>query len=271
MERVIPTYDKNLNRYNALESSSIYFLLDLKERTGKVEVSLKEGLEFDFLLINYENVEEIHFDVPANTSLNVASLMHFAKKDLKFSADVAQNSVLTGYFADFITSDCKADITINLNGEGAVCRWHLASLSEKNEHKEFAVNIYHNALNTYSKMDNYGVVRDNAKLVFAGIGKICNGMHGSKAHQNAKIMVFDKLSNGVAKPVLKIDENDVEASHAAVVGKINDEHIFYLTSRGLTEDEAKRLITFGYLKPIIKGFEDDEFKEEIINLIEGKM
>ena len=74
MERLIPTYDKNLNRYNALESSSKYFLLDLKERAGKVEVSLKEGLEFDFLLINYENVEEIHFDVPANTSLNVASL-----------------------------------------------------------------------------------------------------------------------------------------------------------------------------------------------------
>ena len=271
MERLIPTYDKNLNRYNALESSSKYFLLDLKERTGKVEVNLKEGQEFDFLLINYENVEEIHFDVPANTSLNVASLMHFAKKDLKFSASVGQNGVITGYFADFITSDCKGDICINLNGEGAVCRWHLASLSEKNEHKEFAVNIYHNALNTYSKMDNYGVVRDNAKLVFAGVGKICNGMHGSKAHQNAKIMVFDKLSNGIAKPVLKIDENDVEASHAAVVGKINDEHIFYLTSRGLTEDEAKRLITFGYLKPIIKGFEDEEYKEEIINLIEGKM
>ena len=271
MERVIPSYDKNQNKYSVVDSSSKYFLLDLKDVTGKVEVNLKEGLEFDFLLINYENVEEIHFDVPENSSLNVASLMHFAKKDVKFSADVAQNGALTGYFADFITSDCKADIIVNLNGEGSVCRWHLASLCEKNEHKQFAVNIYHNALNTYSKMDNYGVVRDNAKLVFAGISQIRNGMHGSKAHQNAKIMVFDKTSNGVAKPILKIDENDVEASHAAVVGKINDEHIFYLTSRGLSEDEAKRLITFGYLKPIIKGFEDEEYKEEIIKLIEGKM
>ena len=271
MERLTPSYDKNLNRYNVLESSSKYFLLDLKDKSGKVEISIKEGSDFDFLLINYEKVEEIHFDVPANVTINVASLMHFDKKEVKITADVAQNGVFTGYFADFITSDCKADITVNLNGEGAICRWHLASLTEKKQHKEFAVNIYHNALNTYSKMDNYGVVRDDAKLVFAGISQIRNGMHGSKAHQNAKIMVFDKLSNGVAKPILKIDENDVEASHAAVVGKINDEHIFYLTSRGLSEDEAKRLITFGYLKPIIKGFEDDEYKEEIINLIEGKM
>ncbi|MBO4856152.1 MAG: SufD family Fe-S cluster assembly protein [Bacilli bacterium] len=271
MERIVPNYDKNLNRYLVLESSSKYFLLDLKEKTGKIEIAIQDGLDFDFLLINYENVEEVHFDVPENVNVNVASLMHFDKKDLKITADVAKNSTFTTYFADFITSDCKGDITVNLNGEGAICRWHLASLTEKNEHKEFAVNIYHNALNTYSKMDNYGVVRDEAKLVFAGIGKISNGMHGSKAHQNAKIMVFDKNSNGIAKPVLKIDENDVEASHAAVVGKINDEHIFYLTSRGLTEDEAKRLITFGYLKPIIKGFEDEEYKEEIINLIEGKM
>ena len=271
MERLLPNYDKNLNRYNVLESASKFFLLDFKDREGKVEINIQEGTNFDFLLINYEKVQEIHFEVPANVTVNVASLMHFDKKDLKITANVAQNAVFSGYFADFITSDCKADITINLNGEGAICRWHLASLTEKNEHKEFAVNIYHNALNTYSKMDNYGVVRDNAKLVFAGIGKIENGMHGSKAHQNAKIMVFDKTSNGVAKPVLKIDENDVEASHAAVVGKINDEHIFYLTSRGLTEDEAKRLITFGYLKPIIKGFEDEEYKEKIINLIEGKM
>ena len=120
-------------------------------------------------------------------------------------------------------------------------------------------------------MDNYGVVRDDGKLVFSGIGKIANGQHGSKAHQNAKIMVFDKNSIGVAKPILKIDENDIEASHAAIVGKINDEHIFYLTSRGLSEDDAKRLITFGYLKPIIKGFEDEELKEQITNLIEGKM
>ena len=115
------------------------------------------------------------------------------------------------------------------------------------------------------------MVRDNGKLSFSGICKIEHGSHGSKAHQNAKIMVFDKLSDGVAKPILKIDDNDIEASHAAVVGKINDEHIFYLTSRGLTEDEAKRIITLGYLKPILGGFSDENIRDEIEKLIEGDM
>ena len=84
-------------------------------------------------------------------------------------------------------------------------------------------------------------------------------------------MVFDKASNAVAKPILQIDENDIEASHAAIVGKINDEHLFYLTSRGLTDAEAKELITFGYLKPILNGFDEENIKEEITELIEGRM
>ena len=84
-------------------------------------------------------------------------------------------------------------------------------------------------------------------------------------------MVFDRLSNAVAKPILKIDENDIEASHAAVVGKINDDHLFYLTSRGISEKEAKELITFGYLKPILVGFNDQEVIDEINKLIEGRM
>ena len=84
-------------------------------------------------------------------------------------------------------------------------------------------------------------------------------------------MVFDKASNAIAKPILKIDENDIEASHAAVVGKINDEHLFYLTSRGVDEMAAKQLITYGYLKPILNGFKEEQIREHISSLIEGRM
>ena len=84
-------------------------------------------------------------------------------------------------------------------------------------------------------------------------------------------MVFDEASSAIAKPILKIDENDIEASHAAVVGKINDEHLFYMTSRGLSEAEAKELITFGYLKPILAGFNDDNTRAYISSLIERRM
>ena len=83
-------------------------------------------------------------------------------------------------------------------------------------------------------------------------------------------MVFDPKSDAIAKPILKIDENDIEANHAAAVGKISDEHLFYLTSRGLSIEEAKLIITLGYLKPIFKGFDED--KAEYMNeLIGGRL
>ena len=84
-------------------------------------------------------------------------------------------------------------------------------------------------------------------------------------------MVFDKNCNAKACPILKIDENDVEASHAATVGKVSEEHLFYLCSRGITKDDAKRLITLGYLNPIIKYFGEDEIASSIENVIQRRV
>lgn len=259
------------NKYVISPREETSFAIDLSNKQGLVSIEIQNNVNAKLLLLNPKEDVEVEINVLDNAYLQVSMLDSVATKNIKISANVGYKSTFSAYFADFIPGKCKGDIAINLNKEYATCEWHLASLSMKQDNKEFNVSAYHNAVNTYAQMDNYGVCRDSGKLVFSGICHIINGSHGSKAHQNAKIMVFDELSNGVAKPILKIDENDIEASHAAIVGKINDDHIFYLTSRGLTEEEAKRIITLGYLKPILHGFEDEDIKEEIENLIEGKM
>ena len=250
--------------------SGSYFL-DLAKIDNPLNVVVESNANVDVLLLNLKADDDIHFDVQDSSLLHLALLCNNPAKQFKISANVGQNSRLSAYFADFIPGQVKGEVNINLNKENASCDWHLASLTDSSDKKDFDVSIYHNSVSTFSRLDNYGIVRDNGKLSFSGICKIEKGSHGSKAHQNAKIMVFDKLSDGIAKPILKIDDNDIEASHAAVVGKINDEHIFYLTSRGLSVDEAKRIITLGYLKPILNGFNDAEMKDSIEKLIEGNM
>ena len=247
------------------------YLLDLSKVSSQETISVNVSQNVDILLINLSNDLDIHFEVADNSYLHLAFFGKEEIKQFKISANVGQNSKIEAYFADFISGTVIGLVNINLNKENSSCDWHLASLTESTDKKEYDVSIYHNAKGTVSHLDNYGVVRDNGKLMFSGICKIENGSSGSKAHQNAKIMVFDKLSDGIAKPILKIDDNDIEASHAAVVGKINDEHIFYLTSKGLSEEEAKRIITLGYLKPILNGFSDENIKTEIEKLIEGDM
>ena len=85
-----------------------------------------------------------------------------------------------------------------------------------------------------------------------------------------KIIVFDEEASGVASPILKIDENDVKASHGAVVGQLNNDHMFYLMSRGLTQDEARMIITLGYLKPVSAQF-NEEIQLNIENAIKEAM
>jgi Fe-S cluster assembly protein SufD len=118
---------------------------------------------------------------------------------------------------------------------------------------------------------NYGVARNSSRLIFSGANEIVRGAKFSKTKQNAKIIVFDQWAIAKADPRLNIDENEVEASHAAVVGKLSDDHLFYLMSRGLNLNEAKKLITYGYLLPITNYFHDEEAKERIAKIIEERV
>lgn len=117
-------------------------------------------------------------------------------------------------------------------------------------------------------MSNYGICQDNSRLTFTGVSSIEKYAVKSNTRQEAKIIVFDQGADGKCSPVLKIDENDVIASHGATVGKLNDSHLFYLMSRGLSEEEAKRLITLGYLKPVVEYFSDEDLRKKILSCIE---
>lgn len=243
--------------------------LDLS--TYDSELSFKIGsIESSLYLHNLKSDTTLNFELSVGSILYLSIFSDTVLENCKICANLGKNSKIVVYFADFSVSNNKLDATINLNEEGATCEWHLASLSSNNDNKDIVVNIYHNHPSTFGRIDNYGVCKDQGKLQFSGISYILKGCHQSKSHQNAKIVVFDNECVAKAKPILKIDENDIEASHAASVGKVSDEHIFYLTSRGLNLEEAKMLITLGYLKPILKGF-NDSIQSEIDSLIERRL
>lgn len=257
--------DSSLIRSGVSETQ--YFVVD--ENIDKINIP--DNSKADILFLSLPKEKDFIINVDKNSELSVAILAKNNIDDCRLTINAREGAKIEAYLADFTKGKETFKFSANLLEKNAVMNWHLASLTAGSDNKSFDVSVNHNSPSTFARMDNYGVCKDDGKLVFSGISSIFNGSKGSKTHQNSKIMVFDKLSNGIAKPILKIDENDIEASHAAVVGKINDEHLFYLTSRGLTESAAKELITFGYLKPIVNGFIDEEIKGEISALIEERM
>jgi Fe-S cluster assembly protein SufD len=189
-------------------------------------------------------------------------------KNIHIQATLKEQVKVEAALADFTPGKGKIYIQFDLVGRGAYLDWHTAALATLDDDKSYSVNFNHTNFDTYAMMSNYGVTENKSKLRFSGIGHIVQGAKNSKTHQEAKIMVFDADCFGRADPILRIDENEVEASHAATVGKLNEEHLFYLTSRGLNQNEAKRLITLGYLKPIIQYFTDESIQNELSRIIE---
>ena len=246
--------------------SPFFFILDKEQ-----EINIQERENLDVLVNEISPNSSLNINIDKNAHLNIAFLNKNNANNVKITAKVRQNAKISLYFADFSSGENKVNVTLDLLEEGASADWHLSSLASEKDNKEFSIFVNHLAPQTFATSDNYGVCKDEGKLVFSGTSYINKGCVKSDTRQNAKIMVFDKDSIAIAKPILKIDENDLVAAHSAVVGKINDEHLFYLTSRGLNEKEAKELIIYGYLKPIVKGFVDDKDKVEISSLIEEKV
>ena len=244
--------------------------IDLAEIDKMVTFVVKQNEERNLFLTNFQDDNEISIEIEEGGYLHLSILADKKINKAKMMANLDLNSQISVYFADFSEEVNRFEAVINLNKEGATVNWKTASLASKKDKKEIVVSIYHNAPKTYAQVDNYGVTKDESKLLFAGTSHILNGSIKSKTQQNAKIMVFDDKCDAIAKPILKIDENDIEASHAAAVGKISDEHIFYLTSRGVSLEEAKMLITLGYLKPIFKGFNDSDI-DYMNKIMEGRL
>ena len=175
-------------------------------------------------------------------------------------------TIQTGY-AELSNGNITANYEYFLDGENASAKVRMAALSECKDRKKYTVSIKHLAKDTHGQMDNYGVVKDSGRLTIDGIGTITKGQHRSSNHQTNKIMIFDKDCIASANPYLFIDDFDVKASHAAGVGKMDEDHLYYLQSRGLTKKQAMQLITYGYLKPVVEVIDNEKLREHFEHVL----
>ena len=258
------------NNQNLLKSGE-YFVDGLLLAQEIINIETEVNSNIDILLNNIKDIRELTIVVNRDSYVKISFLSEDEIKESKITIYVKNNATLDAYFADFSHNQSNLNCSVKLVEEGATCNYRVASLVADNDRKYVNVSIDHDTKKTYGKFDCFGICKDSGHITVSGESHIYKGSIKSKTQQNCRIMVFDESSDAIAKPILRIDENDLEASHAAVVGKINDEHLFYLTSRGLSEETAKELITLGYLKPILEGFQEESVKEHISSLIEGRM
>lgn len=152
-------------------------------------------------------------------------------------------------------------VDVELVGQGA--RLQLLGLFIEKDHQNitFNVNVVHKAPDTYSRVDIRAVLYDHASFNNDGLIRIERGAKKADGFYNSKVLLFDD-AKGRSVPSLEIDENELKAGHASSVGRPSESELFYLRSRGLSQEEAEKLIVSGFFAPIIQKLPDFE-KEKV--------
>jgi Fe-S cluster assembly protein SufD len=151
----------------------------------------------------------------------------------------------------------QISFTILLSGKGAEIEMPIMLLGRESQTVFIEIEIYHQKPNTRSLLTVNGAMYDRSKVDFNGLVKIEKGAKGANAWLGAKLLLLSKQASGKAVPNLEIEENEVKAGHAATVGKVNELELFYLMSRGFSQETATDMIVNGFLKNMLEQFPKD--------------
>ena len=136
-------------------------------------------------------------------------------------------------------------------GEGARSENIGIMIGKGKQHLDCTTNAYHNAPNTTNDMAVKAIMMDSSRSIYRGLIKIRKEAQGTNSYLSNHVLKLSDKSLANSIPALEIDANEVKASHGATMGQVDEEQLFYLRSRGLSQQEAEKLIVEGFFEPLI--------------------
>lgn len=153
-----------------------------------------------------------------------------------------------------------------LNGEGAKTEYTGISFAGATQNLDTGFKVIHNAPRTSSVINSKSISKNGGKCTYRSLVRITENAKKSKSTVSCESLMLDDISVSDTIPVNDIRADDVEFSHEATIGKLSDKTIFYLMSRGISEEDAKAMIVRGFAYPISKEL-PVEYAVEMNNLI----
>lgn len=164
-----------------------------------------------------------------------------------------------------------ADFDSDLFGRGSHADMKVVALSRGRQIQGIDSRVTNYGCNSIGNILQHGVILEKGTLTFNGIGHIIKGAKGADAQQESRVLMLSDQARSDANPILLIDENDVTAGHAASIGQVDPEDMYYLMSRGLDKATAERLVVRGFLGSVIVEIPVKEVRDEMIATIEEKL
>jgi len=250
--------------------------------------------QFERTLIIADEGSEVHYiegctaPVYSSESLHSAVVELVAHKDAKLRYTTIQNwssdvyNLVTkrayayeGATVEWIDGNIGSKLTmkypgIYLMGERAYGETLSIAFAGKGQHQDTGAKMVHLAPNTTSKITSKSVSRLDGRSTYRGLLNVAKGATNVKATVRCDALLLDDTSKTDTYPYMEINQEDATITHEATVGKIGDEQIFYLMTRGFTEEEALSLIVNGFMEPFTKEL-PMEYAVELNRLIKLEM
>ena len=138
------------------------------------------------------------------------------------------------------------------------------------QHQDAGAKMTHAAPETTSIIDSKSISKDGGRTTYRGLVRVEKGATNVKSHVRCDALILDEESRSDTYPYMEIEEKDARIGHEATVSKVGDDQLFYLRSRGLTEQQATAMIVNGFIEPIVKTL-PMEYAVELSRLIELNM
>ena len=157
-----------------------------------------------------------------------------------------------------------------LNGRGSLAEGFEIFFTDSKQRYDFESNLVHNSPDSTGSTQARGVLKGESQSVFKGMIKIVSAAKNSRSYLAHHAMILERSARSDGIPGLEIDNNEVKATHSASVAQIDDEQLFYLQARGLSPDEAKKMVVLGFFEPVLSRIPIEQTREGARFMIEGK-
>ncbi|WP_394405717.1 Fe-S cluster assembly protein SufD [Streptococcus sp. 20-1249] len=164
-----------------------------------------------------------------------------------------------------------ADFDSDLIGNGSHANLKVVAASSGRQVQGIDTRVTNYGHHSVGHILQHGVILERGTLTFNGIGHIIKGAKGADAQQESRVLMLSDNARSDANPILLIDENEVTAGHAASIGQVDPEDMYYLMSRGIDRETAERLVIRGFLGTVITEIPVKEVRDEMIAVLDSKL
>ena len=162
---------------------------------------------------------------------------------------------------------CRNNLNVNLDQEGAGCTLKGLYLVTGEQHVDNTTLIDHSKPNGTSNQIYKGILSGKATGVFSGKVLVHKDAQKTDAHQINKNLLLSDQSTMNTKPQLEILADDVQCTHGAAVGQLDEEAIFYFETRGISREKARKLLSYGFANEVIQAISYEPIRTELNRLV----